>query len=115
MSRRADVWDKGIAIGALVIVAGFYAYVVYSAPAYQELFRDFDVSLPIITRIVFGSYLYWSIFFVALGAVGCTVIMLRGDRRGWYFLVPALLSMYVVLPVTVWAMYAPIFELGSAT
>ena len=115
MSRRADIWDKGIATGALVIVTGFYAFVIYAIPMYQELFRDFETSLPISTRIVFGTYLYWSIFFVALGVGGCTLILLRGDRRGWYFLAPALLSIFVLLPVTIWAMYAPPFVLDGAT
>ena len=114
MSRQADIWDKGIATGALVIVIGFYGYVVYSVPAYEELFRDFEMSLPISTQIVFGTYLYWSIF-VVLGVVGCTLILWRSDRRGWFFLVPALLSVFVLLPVTVWAMYAPILDQTGAT
>ena len=114
MSRQADIWDKGTAIGALVIVTGFYAYVFFSIPVYQELFRDFETSLPISTRIVFGTYLYWNIF-VVLGVVGCILILWRSDRRGWYFLVPALLSVFLLLSVTVWAMYAPILEQAGAT
>ena len=115
MSRQANSWEKGIAIGALVVVTSFYAYVIYSIPAYQELFRDFETGLPIITQFVFATYFYWSTSFVVLGAVGATLILLRRDRRGWFFLVPASISIVVTLPIAVWAMYAPIFEAGSAT
>ena len=115
MSRQADIWDIRLAIGALAVVASFYVYVIYLGQEYRELFRAFDAPLPIITRIVLGTYFYWSVLFVVLGALGCALILLRRDRRGWLFLFPVLISMVVVLPISVWAMYAPIFEMGSAS
>lgn len=115
MCRQPDVWNKGIAICLLAIIFGFYAFVIYLGPEFQALFREFDSDLPISTRIVLGIYFYWSILFIALGAVGFTMILMRRDSRGWAFLVPALISIVVFLPVAVWAMYAPIIVLGNTT
>jgi len=115
MSSQANNWDKGLGVGAFVVVTIFYGYVVYIAPAFKWLFEDIGTVLPTITRIVFATYLYWSIFFGLLGAVGFGLLEFRGDRRGWLFLLPAFVSLLVFLPVGVWAMYAPVFEVSRAT
>ena len=70
MKKLTDVWEKAIAIGALVIVVGFYAPVLYGMPSFESLFDDsYRWDLPIITQLVFRTYTYWIIFGL-LGLVG---------------------------------------------
>ena len=107
MKKLADVWRRGIAIGALVIVVGFYALVIYGTPQFELLFDDsYRGDLPIITQLVFRTYTYWIIFGL-LGLVGGGLILLRRDRRGWFLLNTAIGSVLVLLPVWIFAMYAP--------
>ena len=110
MKKLTDVWEKAIAIGALVIVVGFYAPVLYGMPSFESLFDYSDSyrgDLPIITQLVFRTYTYWIIFGL-LGLVGGGLILLRRDRRGWFLLNTAIGSVLVLLPVWIWAMYAPV-------
>jgi hypothetical protein len=109
VKKLADVWRRGIAIGAVVIVVGFYALVIYGTPSFESLFYDSDYyrgDLPIITQLVFRTYTYWIIFGL-LGLVGGGLIMMRRDRRGWFLLNTAIGSVLVLLPVWIFAMYAP--------
>ena len=108
MKKQSDVWKRGIAIGALVIVVGFYALVIYGTPSFESLYSDFyRGDLPIITQLVFRTYTYWIIFGL-LGLVGGGLILLRRDRRGWFLLNTAIGSVLVLLPVWIWAFYAPV-------
>ena len=114
MQISANTWNKGIATAALVIVVGIYGYFGYLVPRFEEVFSAFGTELPLSTKIVIETHLYWSLF-VALGVVGFVQILRRNDRRGWYFLIAALISAFILQAVTVWAMYAPVFAYADAT
>ncbi len=111
MKKQSDVWKRGIAIGALVIVVGFYALVLKETPWYENWHYEKNqysniTDLPIVTQLVFRTYTYWIIFGL-LGLVGGGLILLRRDRRGWFLLNTAIGSVLVLVPVWIFAMYAP--------
>jgi hypothetical protein len=106
VKKLTDVWEKAIAIGALVIVVGFYALVIYGTPSFESFYYSdfYRGDIPIITQLVFRTYTYWIIFGL-LGLVGGGLILLRRDRRGWFLLNTAIGSVLVLLPVWIFAMY----------
>ena len=114
MQISANTWNKGIATAAFVIVVGIYGNICFLVPGLEEVFSDFGTELPLSTQIVIETHLYWSLF-VALGVVGVVQIFWRNDSRGWYFLIAALISAFILQAVTVWAMYAPVLAYADAT
>jgi type II secretory pathway component PulF len=101
-------------LGAVVCFAClyFFAYVYWSIPNYIDLFKGFGAKLPGETRFVLDTYRFWGVFAIAALA-GTTMLFTEHRRWGWGLLAPAGVSVVILWPLTVWALYAPIFDMGS--
>ncbi len=107
MRRQLFSFERVVAAIALLLVIGFYVYAYFLIPAMQELFRDMGLPIPTRTQFVLDTYLYWFVF-LAAGLGGFSLIFWFQNRRGWYLLLTAVLSVLILLPITVWAMYGPV-------
>lgn len=107
MQRRSIPVGRVTAILALLFVVACHAYGFYLISSFQDLFATGEMTVPSQTRLVLDTYKYW-LLFPLLAIAGCVMIFWTQDRRGWYLLAIAVLSVLVILPLTVWAMYAPV-------
>jgi type II secretory pathway component PulF len=75
---------------ALVSTTGALLFwLVYVLPKIMVLFREMEVELPLLTRILMASSdftrAYWYVFFLAVGAIaGAYKLMLRKERTKYY-------------------------------
>ncbi|MCG7936829.1 MAG: hypothetical protein JAY68_19485 [Candidatus Thiodiazotropha taylori] len=92
-------------MGLVVVV--FTAYSQFMISGFLELFSETQTELPHSTQLVFATYRWWLL--LAIGAMlGMYQVVLRKRRVGWWPIVTSLILVGVLLPITVWSMYAPI-------
>ena len=98
-----------LAMFLLLFVGASHAWGYYLLASFQKLFTTGGIPIPPLTRVILVTHKYWLLFPV-LGLAGCVMLFWSKDRRGWYLLTMALLSVLILLPLTVWAMYAPVTQ-----
>ena len=80
-------------------------------PHFERLYSGFGSGLPILTHIVlFSPYLIWLLALLAIG------FMYYGARRGKDYIIPLFLILLfgiLVIPVTWYGFYLPLWEMGE--
>ncbi len=115
-SKRRIILVSSIVIAILLaIFAGGAHFVI---PSYVKLFNSFSTELPLITKMVLASYKY----LVVMPLLGCIACVDMLFRQQWsvqyqYYMFGSLLGMLIIafalIPLAIWAMYAPIFQMST--
>lgn len=80
-------------------------------PTFEELYRSFGVDIPVLTKVVLSTYKYW----LGLALIPIPLVYLLKQSKKWqatilYFLLALAI---LLIPLTIIALYLPIYELGK--
>jgi type II secretory pathway component PulF len=107
--QRTQIWISWTTTVATLISFIMLSYVV---PRFEELFADFGADLPAFTKFVLNVHDYF--FLLALpGFIGNVLIHNFKNSSGWWLVGFTGLMGIALIPLTIIAMYLPIFEMGS--
>jgi hypothetical protein len=85
----------------------FAVYSQYLVSGIEELVSNSDMQVPSSTALVFATYRSWLVLPV-VAAIGSYFVLIRKSSLGWWGLFVAVAISLILLPVTVWTMYAAI-------
>lgn len=85
--------------------------VILVTPTFGELYKSFDVDIPVFTKVVLSTHKYW----LGLALIPIPLVYLLEPSKRWqattqYFLLALAI---LLIPLTIIALYLPIFEMGS--
>ncbi|WP_426138186.1 hypothetical protein [Psychrobacter sp. TWR1-1-1] len=85
--------------------------VILVTPTFEELYRSFGVDVPVFTEVVLSTHEYW----LGLALIPIPLVYLLESSKRWqattqYFLLALAI---LLIPLTIIALYLPIFEMGS--
>lgn len=105
----------GLALAALAL-AGIWGLQLLVAPSFAQMFADFGGELPAITRAVVRPVIasVASGIAVALVAAGVAARTIAGWRAGTLAIYAGAIAAVLAVPLMLWALYAPIFEVAGA-
>lgn len=80
-------------------------------PTFEELYKSFGVDIPVFTKVVLSTHKYW----LGLALIPILLVYLLEPSKRWqattqYFLLALAI---LLIPLTIIALYLPIFEMGS--
>lgn len=80
-------------------------------PTFEELYRSFGADLSVLTKVVLSTYKYW----LGLALIPIPLLYLLEQSKKWqaitlYFLLALAI---LLIPLTVIALYLPIYEMGK--
>ena len=80
-------------------------------PTFEELYKSFGVDIPVFTKVVLSTHKYW----LGLALIPIPLVYLLEPSKRWqattqYFLLALAI---LLIPLTIIALYLPIFEMGS--
>ena len=79
---------------------------------FRSLFNEAQIDMPILTKAILASHKYW-ILIVLTACIGTVQVWKNKKRNGWMLLsIPIVLAL-ILLPIIVFTMYLPIFELAE--
>lgn len=84
---------------------------ILAIPTFEELYRSFDADIPVLTKVVLSTYKYW----LGLALIPIPLVYLLEQSKKWqatilYFLLALAI---LLIPLTIIALYLPIYEMGS--
>lgn len=107
MNNEITLIEKYLTILSGLFVFAFTAYSQSMISGFVELFSGMEGEIPKITQLVFATYRWW-VLLAVMAILGIFYTVYFKSRKGmWLVIVPLLIS-FVLLPVMVWSMYAPI-------
>ncbi|MGP9692495.1 MULTISPECIES: hypothetical protein [unclassified Psychrobacter] len=85
--------------------------VILVTPTFGELYKSFGVDIPVFTKVVLSTHKYW----LGLALIPIPLVYLLEPSKRWqattqYFLLALAI---LLIPLTIIALYLPIFEMGS--
>lgn len=85
---------------------------IFIIPTFEELYRSFGVDIPVLTKVVLSTHKYW----LGLSLIPIPLVYLSEQSKKWQaIIVFFLLALAILLiPLTIVALYLPIYELGKA-
>ena len=107
MSLQPVAAQRALAVLVTLLVVGFYVNVFFLLPEFDSIFRNAGLMIPWHTQVVLDTYKFWFLFLV-MALVGFALVWWRQSRHGWYLLVAAVVSVLVLMPFTIWALYQPV-------
>lgn len=103
---------------ALAIIVSFLflfcaIVVILVTPTFGELYKSFGVDIPVFTKVVLSTHKYW--LGLGLALIPIPLVYLLEPSKRWqattqYFLLALAI---LLIPLTIIALYLPIFEMGS--
>jgi uncharacterized Tic20 family protein len=115
-TRATGIVSVMVLAGDILVLLCVAFIVAFSAPAFREIYMDFDVQLPLITRVIlFGPALAFllSFAFVIAALVVKEIIMVK-KTTALIINVLAGFGIQSIFATCVLALYLPIFTLGEA-
>ena len=115
-SKRQVIKVLSIVLTLLLYIFAVGAYFII--PSFSEVFHGFGTELPLITNLILGSYKYF-IVLPLFGSAICVNMFLRSEWsvQYQYYVFGSLLGLLIIafalIPLIIWAMYAPIFQISS--
>ena len=109
LKQSTQLW-----IGWLTVTAALISFILlsYVVPEFEELFESFGADLPAFTRLVIGVHDYFY-FLAAPGVVGNLLIYNFNNKAGWWLVGFSGVMGILLIPLTIIAMYLPIFEMSK--
>lgn len=85
--------------------------VILVTPTFGELYKSFGVDIPVFTKVVLSTHKYW----LGLALIPIPLAYLLEQSKKWQAITQySLLALAILLiPLTIIALYLPIFEMGS--
>lgn len=109
IKQSTQLWFGWLTVTAALISFIMLSYVV---PEFEKLFEGFGADLPAFTRFVIG--VHDSLYFLAApGVVGNLLIHNFKNKLGWWLVGFSGVMGILLIPLTIIAMYLPIFEMGK--
>ena len=99
--------EKFIAITIVLITILFNMYSYHLVSGLIDVFSEMEINIPQQTNIVMATFRYWFVF-TLLGLIGAFLVIHKHNRKGWWLLIISGISVFILLPITVWSMYAPV-------
>ena len=109
MNNEITLIEKYVTILFGLLVFAFTAYSQFMISGFVELFSEMEVEIPKSTQLVFATYRSWALLAV-MAILGIFQAFYFKSRKGMWLVCVALLFSVVLLPITVWSMYAPVME-----
>ena len=85
--------------------------VILVTPTFEELYKSFGIEIPVFTKVVLSTHKYW----LGLALIPIPLVYLLEQSKKWQAITQySLLALAILLiPLTIIALYLPIFEMGS--
>ena len=85
--------------------------VILVTPTFEELYKSFGIEIPVFTKVVLSTHKYW----LGLALIPIPLVYLLESSKRWQAITQYFLLALAVLliPLTIIALYLPIFEMGS--
>ena len=106
---EASTFERIVALVLGLIVLLFTAYTQFMISGFLEVFLDIGKELPQSTRLIFATYRWWLLLALA-AVVGVYLVTFRQRKLGWWPLGVSVFLAAILLPFTVWSMYAPVMQ-----
>ena len=115
MHQKISKKEKGIAavLTCLVTMSCLWTS-FYFVPTFIRFFELFGAEIQSDTEYVLNTYMYWNVFGV-IAILGFMLIIKSKRFLGWFLIVIATLSMYVVVATAYPALLTPILELDTSS
>jgi type II secretory pathway component PulF len=102
-----------------ILICIFSLGAFFIIPEFAELFKGFGAELPIATLFVLESYKFWPIFlivpvFIYVKYLTSEKLAVNTEKNLLIVNISILVFMALLLPLLVYVMYLPIFEMGKA-
>lgn len=100
-------------LGWLTVIAAFISFIMlsYVVPQFEELFEGFGAELPAFTQFIVSAHNQF--YLLALpGFIGNLLIHSTKNRLGWWLVGFSGVMGILLIPLTIIAMYLPVFEMG---
>ena len=109
IKQATQIWIAWVTVLAALISFILLSYVV---PEFIELFEGFGSELPAFTQLVIDIHNHFYLFAIP-GFVGNILIHNHKLRAGWILVIFSGAMGILLIPLTVIAMYLPIFAMGK--
>jgi len=109
LKQSTQLWISSLMVTAALISFIMLSYVV---PEFEELFEGFGAELPGFTQFIIG--IHDSFYFLAApGVIGNILIYNFKHKLGWWLVGFSGVMGVALIPLTIIAMYLPIFQMGD--
>lgn len=108
--------NKILCIVTAIIAISIYSLGTLLIPNFITILKDTVAELPLITKCVFLTYRYWWLMVLPPVILFCTTLVKPDTNRskGIYKLLITLnVFMVLLAPITLYAIYSPIFKLAG--
>ena len=106
--KNTQLWTSTTTTSAALIIFILLSYVI---PEFEELFEGFGADLPSFTKLVLTIHEYF--YLLALpGVIGNVLIYNSKNVAGWWLVGFSGAMGILLIPLTIIAMYLPIFEMS---
>lgn len=107
-TQNTQLWLSSTTTSAALISFILLSYVI---PEFGELFEGFGAELPVFTKLVLTVHEYF--YLLALpGVIGNLLIYNSKNVAGWWLVGFSGAMGILLIPLTIIAMYLPIFEMS---
>ena len=113
---------KTLSLLSVIMIIIDYIFALYLVPQFKDIHQSFNSStLPLITQFIIVSHQYWIILItIPIGIYWKVFIEYKAQNtiKKKYegvtlsILIFLLIILLLIFPLTIWAMYLPIFELA---
>ena len=103
-----------ILIGLLILIVSIVAVILI--PGFKELFIDLGAELPVFTRMVIDSYLYWwilIIFPILMHIMMTRSVKLAQSTFLTKVFIIILVLLFLLIPFIIYVLYLPIFIIAQ--
>ena len=109
MNKEITPIEKYVAILFGLLVIAFTAYSQFMISGFVELFSEIEVEIPKSTQLIFATYRWW-VLLAVVAIIGVFQAIYLKARNGLWLVSGAMLIAFILLPITVWSMYAPVMQ-----
>ncbi len=115
--RSAELLIGYLAMTGILTVIALAAFFVF--PAFFKVFSSFGADLPLLTLLLLASGPYWGVLPLVSAVVSFDVWRRKECSRRYKIAAMSLLVCLavlavVIIPISAWGLYSPIFYLGQA-
>ena len=109
MKQSTQNWFASVTVVASLTTFILLSYVILE---FEKLFEGFGAELPVFTRFVIMVHNYYFVLAIP-GIVGNILIHQKKHTAGWVLVIFSGAMGAILIPLTIIAMYLPIFEMGK--
>lgn len=80
---------------------------IFLVSDFIELFENTNSELPFQTSFIISTYMFWALLSVP-SFYSSYLLITKETINSWWFVAFSVVSVLVILPFTVWGLYAPV-------